>query len=121
MLYVCFVYVYWRVSVCARLCACLRVLECMCAYVRLCTSLCLCITSKLLTNSFVHNRYALAPSQYVLVEGAEGEELCLLGIAGLNLPPQLGELWILGDVFIGAYYTVFDFANKQVGFATASP
>jgi phytepsin len=64
--------------------------------------------------------YTLTPQQYILVEGAAGEELCLLGIAGINLPPQLGQLWILGDVFIGAYYTVFDFANKRVGFATST-
>lgn len=63
--------------------------------------------------------YVLTSSDYVLKVSELGVTECVAGIMPIQLPPQLGKLWILGDVFISTYATVFDVANKQVGFAKA--
>jgi len=57
--------------------------------------------------------FSLTPQQYVL--NVEGQ--CLVGIMGMDIPAPMGPLWILGDVFIREYFTVFDVTNSQIGVA----
>ena len=63
------------------------------------------------------DEFVLTPDQYVLRESVLGQTQCLSGLMGIDLPSDLGPTWILGDVFIRAYYTVFDLGGERVGFA----
>lgn len=46
---------------------------------------------------------------------------CTVGVEPTYLPSPNGQpLWILGDVFLRAYYSVYDMGNNRVGFATAA-
>jgi hypothetical protein len=60
------------------------------------------------------HEFTLKPAEYVL--NISGQ--CLSGFMGIQLPKP--NMWILGDVFLSTYYSVFDYGNKQVGFARSA-
>lgn len=48
----------------------------------------------------------------------QAQGTCLFAFMGMDFPPP-GPQWILGDVFMREYYTVFNYEEKSIGFAKA--
>nr|CAD2151390.1 unnamed protein product [Meloidogyne enterolobii] len=59
------------------------------------------------------NNFTLDPADYVI---QIDKTTCLSGFASVDLS---GNMWILGDLFITKWYTIFDHENKRVGLAEA--
>nr|XP_006130474.1 gastricsin-like [Pelodiscus sinensis] len=71
------------------------------------------------TISFTINgvSFPLPPSAYIL----NNNGYCSVGVEPTYLPSQNGQpLWILGDVFLRQYYSVYDMGNNRIGFATVA-
>ncbi|CAG9314486.1 unnamed protein product [Blepharisma stoltei] len=66
--------------------------------------------------------YPLTPYQYVLNLTSLNQNItdCEGGLEGADFGAQMEHDFILGDVFIRAYYTLFDYGNSRVGFAPAA-
>ncbi|CAK9268971.1 unnamed protein product [Sphagnum jensenii] len=64
--------------------------------------------------------FDLTPEQYILKFKEGTEAVCVSGFIALDVPEPAEPLWILGDVFMGVYHTIFDFGEECIGFATAA-
>ncbi|KAJ1939350.1 aspartic proteinase precursor [Linderina macrospora] len=65
------------------------------------------------TLQFGGKKYQLDAKDYIL----EVQGQCVSGFMGMDIPEPLGPIWIIGDVFLRKFYTVYDLGKNRVGFA----
>ncbi|XP_055960372.1 aspartic proteinase A1-like [Mercurialis annua] len=63
--------------------------------------------------------FELSSKEYILKTGSGPLAQCFSGFIAVD-SHSAQPLWILGDIFMGRYHTVFDYENLTVGFAEAA-
>ncbi|KAI3765230.1 hypothetical protein L2E82_15258 [Cichorium intybus] len=64
--------------------------------------------------------FELSPDEYILKTGEGDDALCVSGLVASDSTSPGGQLWVLGDLFMRRYHTIFDYGNLRVGFAEAA-
>lgn len=66
-----------------------------------------------------NKEYPLKPREFVLE--SQGDQNCRAGISHLDVPKPNGPVWILGDMFMMKYFSVFDRDENAVYLGLANP
>lgn len=66
-----------------------------------------------LTFTFSGKDFDLSGEDYILNAGGT----CLSAFTGMDIPPPMGPLWIIGDAFLRKWYSVYDLQKNAVGLA----
>ncbi len=65
---------------------------------------------------FAGKAYPIKATDYIL----NVQNTCISAFTGLDINLPWGSLWIIGDVFLRRYFTVYDLDKDAVGFATSA-
>ncbi|XP_047332421.1 aspartic proteinase A1-like [Impatiens glandulifera] len=64
--------------------------------------------------------FILSSKEYIIKFGEGDAQECTSGFISRDVSPPYGPFWVLGDIFMGRYHTVFDYGSSIVGFADAA-
>jgi len=66
-----------------------------------------------------NKEYPLHPEDYVMTDSTETD--CRPGLSSLDVPAPNGPVWIVGDMFMMKYFSIFDRDDNTVSLARVNP